>query len=454
MADFNALIQKYNQAVPRYTSYPTVPFWNDLEDPAEWKISFREQFKLTHESGKGLSIYMHLPFCESLCTYCACNKKITTNHSVEEKYISAILKEWGLYKNLMHEKPLIKSIHLGGGTPTFFSAENLRKLINGLLEGAVVAKDHAFSLEGHPNNTTVEQLKTLYDLGFRRISYGVQDNDPIVQKAINRIQPLENVKRATENARSIGFESVNFDLIYGLPFQTLKGEEKTIEETISLRPDRVAFYSYAHVPWKQKVQRLFDENDLPSASLKMQLYLTGKKMFADAGYTDIGMDHFALPNDELYKAREHGSLHRNFMGYTDVHSNMLIGLGVSAISDIGVAYAQNHKELELYHRSLEMGELPVTKGYFMDDNDIAFKQYILQTICKGKTKLQSAHKELLDFYTIPLLREMEQDGLLELSSDELKVTKTGFQFVRNICKAFDIKWLSTENSKVAFSKAV
>jgi len=296
--------------------------------------------------------------------------------------------------------------------------------------------------------------QTLHDLGFRRISYGVQDNDPIVQKAINRIQPLENVKRATENARSIGFESVNFDLIYGLPFQTLKGEEKTIEETISLRPDRVAFYSYAHVPWKQKVQRLFDENDLPSANLKTQLYLTGKRMFAEAGYTDIGMDHFALPNDELYKAREQGTLHRNFMGYTDVHSNMLIGLGVSAISDIGVAYAQNHKELELYYRSLEMDEFPVTKGYFMDEIDMAFKQYILQTICKGKTSFRQSHQELLNIYTLPMLKEMEKDGLLELSVTGLKVTTTGFQFVRNICKAFDIKWLSTENSPAAFSKAV
>jgi len=417
-------------------------------------MNFREQFDYTHKSKEGLSIYLHLPFCESLCTYCACNKKITTNHAVEEKYIAAILKEWGLYKQLMDEKPLIKSIHLGGGTPTFFSPENLKSLINGLLDETTVAADHAFSLEGHPNNTTVEQLQTLHDLGFRRISYGVQDNDPIVQKAINRIQPLENVKRATENARSIGFESVNFDLIYGLPFQTLKGEEKTIEETISLRPDRVAFYSYAHVPWKQKVQRLFDENDLPSANLKTQLYLTGKRMFAEAGYTDIGMDHFALPNDELYKAREQGTLHRNFMGYTDVHSNMLIGLGVSAISDIGVAYAQNHKELELYYRSLEMDEFPVTKGYFMDEIDMAFKQYILQTICKGKTSFRQSHQELLNIYTLPMLKEMEKDGLLELSVTGLKVTTTGFQFVRNICKAFDIKWLSTENSPAAFSKAV
>ena len=454
MQDFNALINKYNQAVPRYTSYPTVPFWYNLPDSDEWKMNFRRQFEHKSASKEGLSMYLHLPFCESLCTYCACNKKITTNHAVEEKYIAAILKEWSLYKDLMHEKPLIKSIHLGGGTPTFFSSENLRALVSGLLNGASVAEDHAFSLEGHPNNTTIEQLQTLYDLGFRRISYGVQDNDPVVQKAINRIQPLENVKRATENARSIGFESVNFDLIYGLPFQTLKGEEKTIEETTSLRPDRVAFYSYAHVPWKQKVQRLFDEHDLPSASLKTQLYLTGKKMFTEAGYTDIGMDHFALPNDELYKAREHGTLHRNFMGYTDIHSNMLIGLGVSAISDIGVAYAQNHKELELYYRSIEMDELPVTKGYFMCEIDMAFKQYILQTICEGKTRLQHGHKDLLNIYTLPMLREMEKDGLLELSSEELKVTKTGFQFVRNICKAFDIKWLSAENSTAAFSKAV
>ena len=454
MPEFNQLIEKYNKSVPRYTSYPTVPFWKDWDNNLAWKNTFGKHLNSISIADAGLSIYIHLPFCESLCTYCACNKRITTNHSVEDRYIAAILKEWQLYKDLLHNAPVIQSIHLGGGTPTFFAPENLEKLINGILEGAAVAKDHAFSIEGHPNNTTEEHLQTLYNLGFRRISYGVQDNDPVVQKAINRIQPIENVRRATEAARRIGFTSVNYDLIYGLPFQTIEGMQETIRQTVELQPDRVAFYSYAHVPWKQKVQRLFDENDLPDAALKTKLYATGKRMFAEAGYTDIGMDHFSLPSDELYKARLYGRLHRNFMGYTDTNCAALIGLGVSAISDIGVAYAQNHKELESYYRSIEANELPTTKGYFMDETDLVFKQYILQTICKGHTDFVDDFRYLIDEYSLPLLKDMAADGLLELNEHSLTVTKLGFNFVRNICKAFDIKWLADETSMVGFSKAV
>ena len=454
MPHLDSLIEKYNKAVPRYTSYPTVPFWKDWENNIEWKHTFGKHLNSVNLTHEGLSIYIHLPFCESLCTYCACNKRITNNHSVEDRYIDAVLKEWQLYKGLLKTHPVIQSIHLGGGTPTFFSPSNLERLINGILEGARVSRNHAFSIEGHPNNTTEEHLQTLYNLGFRRISYGVQDNDPVVQKAINRIQPIENVQRATDIARKIGFSSVNFDLIYGLPFQTIEGMQETIRQTVAIRPDRVAFYSYAHVPWKQKVQRLFDENDLPDAPLKSKLSATGKRMFASAGYTDIGMDHFSLPNDELYEARLKGRLHRNFMGYTDTNCAALIGLGVSAISDIGVAYAQNHKELESYYRSIEADDLPVTKGYFMDETDLVFKHYILKTICKGHTTFGDKFGYLLNEYSMPLLQDMAADGLLELNEHSLTVTKLGSNFVRNICKAFDIKWLTAEGSHVGFSKAV
>ena len=451
---YDTLIAKYNQSVPRYTSYPTVPFWKDWENNFSWKEIFQKNFLENSENSEGLSIYIHLPFCESLCTYCACNKRITTNHSVEDKYIESILKEWSLYKNLMSTPPLIQSIHLGGGTPTFFSPENLEKLINGIVEGATITEDYAYSIEGHPNNTTEEHLQTLYNLGFRRISYGVQDTDPVVQNAINRFQPTENVRKATEAARRIGFTSVNFDLIYGLPFQTVQSMENTIREAIEIQPDRVAFYSYAHVPWKQKVQRLFDENDLPDAGLKTKLYTTGKVMFAEAGYTDIGMDHFSLPSDELYKARMNGKLHRNFMGYTDTNTKALIGLGVSAISDIGVAYAQNYKELESYYQSIEKDEIPVIKGYFMDESDLVFKQYILDSICRGTTTFKDDFRDLLNEYSIPLLLEMEKDGLLNYADDKIEITKAGFHFVRNICKAFDIKWLTDLTNQGRFSKAV
>src|ERR1035437_920511 len=326
------LLNKYNVAVPRYTSYPTVPVWKNEIDVDKWKQTFRQQFNLYNQKD-GISLYLHLPFCESMCTFCGCNKKITTNHSVEEEYMEAILNEWSLYLNLMEEKPIIRELHIGGGTPTFFSPDNLSKLLNTIFDKSIVLPNHEFGFEGHPNNTTRKHLETLFSLGFTRVSYGVQDNNPEVQRIINRIQPFENVIRATETAREIGYKSVNFDLVYGLPKQTIEGLEKTISEAITLRPDRVAFYSYAHVPWTSRGQRLFDENDLPTAEEKMQLYRLGKKLFAENGYIDIGMDHFSLPHDDLYIARQEGWLHRNFMGYTTQRSAMLLGLGVSSISD-------------------------------------------------------------------------------------------------------------------------
>ena len=231
------LVRKYNQPVPRYTSYPTVPFWYDNIDKEKWKEKFARQFD-KQNAANGISIYIHLPFCESLCTYCGCNKKITQNHSVEEEYLAAIEKEWKLYRRLMSQTPVIREIHLGGGTPTFFSPQNLKRLLDAILKYSIVHPQHEFSIEGHPNNTTKQHLKLLYSLGFRRISYGVQDLDPEVQRVINRIQPFENVKQATENARAAGFRSVNFDLIYGLPLQNIQSIENTINQVITLKPDR------------------------------------------------------------------------------------------------------------------------------------------------------------------------------------------------------------------------
>jgi len=295
------LLQKYDVAVPRYTSYPTVPYWKENIDQQQWLSVFEDSFDKAN-SKDGISLYIHLPFCESLCTYCGCNKKITTNHSVEEDYLATIEKEFLLYLELLKEKPVIREIHLGGGTPTFFSPENLSRLINFIKQYSIIHPRHEFSIEGHPNNTTTKHLEALFELGFRRISYGVQDNDPEVQRIINRIQPLENVKKATDTARETGFESVNFDLIYGLPKQTLQSITKTFEQVLELKPDRIAFYSYAHVPWTSRGQRLFDELDLPSPEEKIQLYLKGKEILMNAGYTDIGMDHFALSTDTLYAA--------------------------------------------------------------------------------------------------------------------------------------------------------
>ncbi|NCI47015.1 oxygen-independent coproporphyrinogen III oxidase [Sediminibacterium soli] len=431
------LIHKYNRPVPRYTSYPTVPFWkNDLPENA-WQARFVNRFgeaNTTH----GLSLYIHLPFCESLCTYCGCNKKITRNHEVEPVYIAAVKKEWQMYRGLMNQAPKIRSIHLGGGTPTFFSPGHLEELISFIMEDSLVAADHQFSVEGHPNNTTETHLSVLARLGFTRVSYGVQDNDPEVQHIINRIQPLANVAAATAHARSNGFSSVNFDLIYGLPKQTLQSMEKTMNQVISLRPDRIAFYSYAHVPWTSRGQRLFDQSDLPGAEEKTALYAKGKEVLLAGGYADIGMDHFALPSDELFKARQEGRLHRNFMGYTDQTPGLLLGLGVSSISDSGDAFAQNHKTLHDYYEAIARERFPFAKGYLLTEEDHCFRNNILDIICKGRTGFLPSQYTNLQQYSFPALAELEQDGLVKWNDTGLSVTEAGHYFLRNICAAFDM----------------
>jgi oxygen-independent coproporphyrinogen III oxidase len=448
------LVRKYNQPVPRYTSYPTVPFWTEQIDVEDWRQAFKTKFEEQNHTN-GISLYIHLPFCESLCTYCGCNKKITTNHKVEDEYLIAIEREWVVYRRLMKQMPVIRELHLGGGTPTFFSPRNLQRLLSFILKSSIIHPRHEFSVEGHPNNTTKEHLKMLYNLGFRRISYGVQDNDPEVQRIINRIQPFENVKNATEMARTVGFTSVNFDLIYGLPLQTLESIERTINQTIEIRPDRIAFYSYAHVPWTSKAQRLFDESHLPSAEEKIALYLKGKELLMKNGYVDIGMDHFALPNDELYKAWKEGRLHRNFMGYTTTSTRFLLGLGVSSISDTGNAFAQNEKTLQDYYTSVSANKLAIKKGYFLSEEDEAFRKYILEIICKGEVSFSEAHLPILEQYTFPLLDDLQKDELIVWDKYGLTVTSQGHNFLRNICSAFDLYiHRRTKEDKNLFSKAI
>ena len=449
------LIRKYNQPVPRYTSYPTVPYWDAHLAPGTWAGIFKTAFNSNNHTD-GISVYIHLPFCESLCTYCGCNKKITTNHKVEEEYLLALEKEWKLYRNCMQQTPVIRELHLGGGTPTFFSPKNLQRLIAIILKYSIVHPAHEFSIEGHPNNTTAKHLEVLHDLGFRRISYGVQDNDPEVQRIINRIQPLENVKNATDMAREKGFTSVNFDLIYGLPRQTLQTIETTIEQVITLRPDRIAFYSYAHVPWSSRGQRLFDENDLPGAELKLSLYLKGKELLMQNGYFDIGMDHFALPHDSLYKAWQKGKLHRNFMGYTTQGTGLLLGLGVSAISDTGTAFAQNVKTLQDYYTAVNNNQLAVFKGYVLTEEDQLFRKNILDIACKGKTSFAPQQQALLEQYTFAELANFASEGLLTYDKAGLELTPQGHFFIRNICSAFDIHLHrnKTVSGNTIFSKAI
>ncbi len=449
------LLHRYNVAVPRYTSYPTVPYWKEGIEIAQYQHLVSNQLVTTNQYS-GISLYIHLPFCESLCTYCGCNKKITTHHGVETTYLQAVITEWELYVQQMGQKPIIRELHIGGGTPTFFSPQNLQLLLTAILSKAIVHPQHEFSFEGHPNNTTTEHLQVLYDLGFRRVSFGVQDNNPQVQHIINRIQPFEQVQKVTQEARRIGYTSVNFDLIYGLPLQTEATIEATILQCIALKPDRVAFYSYAHVPWTSKGQRLFSEADLPTTRTKMLLYQKGKQLFAQNGYTDIGMDHFALPTDSLYRAWKNGALHRNFMGYTTQQTQMLLGLGVSSISDIGVAYAQNHKTIHDYYAAIAAGSLAINKGYFLTDEDVAFRQYILNISCTGKTLFNPNHFDTLYQYTFQELKILKEDNLIEWDAKGMVVTALGRHFIRNICKAFDLHLLRTQYvPKVPqFSKAI
>jgi oxygen-independent coproporphyrinogen-3 oxidase len=403
---------------------------NNPPDENIWKNSVRRAFNESNDSG--ISLYIHLPFCEELCTYCACNKRITKNHNVEEQYITDLLTEWDLYLNIFGEKPTIREIHLGGGTPTFFHPNNLARLVTGILSKSTKSPDAEFSFEGHPNNTTREHLSTLYNLGFRRVSFGIQDLNEEVQRAINRIQPFENTVRVTQWAREIGYESVNFDIVYGLPFQHSKNLIKTLQSSLQLVPDRIAFYSYAHVPWTSAGQRAYDTSDLPPEIEKVNMYLMGRQIFRDRGYVDIGMDHFALPGDSLVQAMKNDGLHRNFMGYTVSPGDLLIGLGCSAISDSKYAYAQNEKHVEKYQERIAAGELPLIKGHVMSEDDMVIRDTILEIACN-----RSFQWTEMDLNKMNALRDLEHDGIISINKQSFDLTEKGIIFLRNVCAVFD-----------------
>lgn len=437
----NSILQKYNVPGPRYTSYPTVPYWDESDFTYQnWIDTLRKSFAESN-SKEGLSLYIHLPFCESMCTFCGCNKRITKNHEVEHPYIEAVLKEWAIYCNILEEKPIIKEIHLGGGTPTFFSIKNLEDLINGIFLYAEKAKNHEFSFEGHPNNTTRAHLQKLFNLGFRRVSFGVQDYSEKVQKAINRIQPFHNVAKVTFWAKEIGYTSIGHDIIFGLPFQEIEDVIDTIEKTNSLQPDRLAFYSYAHVPWiKGNGQRGFNDDDIPKDETKRQLYEVGKDLLFENEYYEIGMDHFALKSDTLYKAFESGKLHRNFMGYSSSKTQLMVGLGVSSISDSWYSFAQNTKSLEEYYALLKADKLPIFRGHLLTEEDLIIRKHILNLMCHFETSWLDEANYFSEVPEIIIqLKEMETDSLVVIERTGIKVTNAGKPFVRNICMAFDLR---------------
>ena len=445
------LIEKYDYPSPRYTSYPTVPFWQEKSlSAARWQEEVRRRFQ--EVGAEGLSLYLHLPFCEDLCTYCGCNKRITKNHAVEQPYIEALLQEWQHYQALFGQKALLRELHLGGGTPTFFAPENLEKLLSTILTQVEIAPDASMSVEVHPNTTQAAHLERLYALGFRRLSVGIQDFDPKVQQAINRPQSIAQTARIFEIARNLGYDSINADLIYGLPYQQEASIRHTVGEVLRLRPERIAFYSYAHVPWKSKAQRRYTEADLPSATQKRALYELGRALLLEAGYVEIGFDHFALPDEALAQAARQGQLHRNFMGYTPQASALLIGLGASSISDVGTAFMQNEKEVEAYQAALQAGHLPFMKGHLLSQNDLLLRKHIMEVMCRQETAWQVPH---------PLLEEAQErletlaaDGLVELLPQGLRVKPQGRMFLRNIALCFDEHYWQQQPQQQMFSKSV
>ena len=448
-----ALIKKYNIPSPRYTSYPTVPYWKNEEfDRSEHLNRLVSSFQKDKE--EGISVYIHLPYCESLCTYCGCNKRITINHSVEEPYINAVLKEWEMYVEVLGEKPKLAELHLGGGTPTFFSPENLGKMMDGILKHTTPNEKAQFSFEAHPNNTSYDHLRVLKEKGFNRLSLGIQDFDPVVQSTINRRQSFVQVRKVTQDARALGYRSINFDLIYGLPKQKLEGLLDTFDKVSVLNPDRIAFYSYAHVPWKSPSQRGYDETDLPSEIEKIELYNAGREKLLQTGYVEIGMDHFAKPNEALTVAAQNGSIHRNFMGYTTSRNDTLIGLGVSAISDAWSSLAQNPVVVEAYLEWIENGELPLVKGHLHSERDLEIRRTILDLMCHFSCNLSYVKDDTELNIIVSRLSEHLADDLLRIDQEGISVKPEGKTFIRTICMALDEFVWSKEPGKQMFSQSV
>jgi oxygen-independent coproporphyrinogen III oxidase len=446
------LLAKYDVPGPRYTSYPTVPYWTTPPSTDEWLQHLSAAIQRSATAGEGASIYLHVPFCRSLCHYCGCNTFVTRDRSVSDPYIDGLLTEWRLYTQRLG-KVKVNEVHLGGGTPTFLAAAQLERLLTGLFAMADVADDAERSIEVDPRTTTRDQLEVLAKLGFRRISLGIQDFDETVQRAVNRLQTVEQVRTVTEHARALGFTSVNYDLIYGLPKQVLASVQRTIETVKALRPDRIAFYGYAHVPWMKKVQRTFEDSDVPGGTLKRQLYEAGRDALEAAGYREIGLDHFALEQDGLWKAAGEKRLHRNFMGYTERRTMPIFGLGVSSIGDTWTAYAQNEKTLEAWSARLDRGELPIARGHVLTEEDQVLRRHILAVMTQFDTDWSNDRVGYLS--DVPAkLDEMARDGLVTLRHGGVQVTDAGKPFVRNVCMALDARLARQAPDKPIFSRTV
>lgn len=442
------LFAKYDVPAPRYTSYPTVPYWSEAPNSSEWIDNLRSH--LTPQTR--WSVYVHLPFCETLCTFCGCNNTITKNHGVEIPYVDKVIKEWNLYRERvpgLFARPLAH-VHLGGGSPTFLQPASLEHLLQGLLSNVSRETHFEGSMEVDPRRTQREQLEVLRRWGFNRLSLGVQDFNPEVQRLINRHQPYEITERVVNWGRELGFESTNIDLIYGLPSQDLKGIERTVEQTLTLRPDRVALYSFALVPWIKPQQRLFKDEDVPVGAEKRALYERARVLFLEAGYVEIGMDHFALPNEALSLALKDKKLHRNFMGYTDQETDILLGLGVSSISETPTCFHQNQKLLAHYEKQVDQGDIPTLRGHKLNEEDCLHRGQIKNLMCRGEVDLRPDQREDLT----QVLAEMVKDRLVEFDDFTLRVTEEGRPFLRNVCMGLDMRLRRQQPSSRVFSQSL
>ncbi len=455
-----SLVAKYDVPAPRYTSYPTVPYWERTPTTEEWLSHWA---KTLARENSTWALYLHIPFCETLCTFCGCNTIITKDHKRESPYAELLIKEWQIYlKNLpaLSKNPL-RQLHLGGGTPTFLAPDVLRNLIERLYENVTLDPKFDGSVEIDPRRTQREHLKVLRDLKFSRVSLGVQDFDRNVQRLVNRNQTFEQTKESVDWARDLGYTSINFDLIYGLPAQHLDSIRYTIERTVELSPDRIALYSFAKVPWIKPAQRLFKDEDLPVGEEKRQLYELARGLLLDAGYLEIGMDHFAKPTDSLGRAQSEKTLHRNFMGYTELRTDLLLGLGVSSISETPYSFHQNEKSLEPhkqgeqsfqgYRKRVESGEIPTLRGHVHSAEDLVKREQILNLMTQLKAKWENS----AEFQDAKLfLREMEADGLVKINADEITVTEAGTAFLRNACVFFDRRLREHQPQTRIFSQSI
>jgi oxygen-independent coproporphyrinogen-3 oxidase len=450
------LVEKYNVPGPRYTSYPTAPEWVDSFGPADFKQSIEESNAA--RPSRPLSLYMHLPFCESLCLFCGCNVVINKNHEVAHAYLEKLKWELNEIAGRIDRSRPVTQFHWGGGTPTYLSASQLEDLFLYARERFHFAPDAEIGIEVDPRVTSEEHTVTLRKLGFNRISMGVQDFNPLVQRTIHRIQPFELTKRLFDLCRSLEFESINIDLIYGLPHQTPDSFLESVDKVISLGPDRVAMFSYAHVPWLKKQQGSF-ANLIPQGMDKFRIFRTGIERFTSSDYLYVGMDHFARPDDELCIAQRERTLHRNFQGYTTKAGADLLGLGVSAISGLSSVYAQNFRDLNAYYGAVEEKVVPTMRGIVLTGDDLLRRAVISRILCHcvlHKKEIEEEFGVSFEEYfagEMARLKPLAEDGLIALTPDSISVTSLGRIFIRNVAMVFD-KYLQKPKDKPLFSKTL